>query len=217
MQLYTRSLISAQEDERRRVSRELHDDLNQRLALLSVEIGRMEAKTKELPPQVKEHLSYVKRSVNDLSQEVRRIAHALHPTVLDELGLVAAIQGYLTEVARVEKMQVKFRHRNVPTKLSPTVALSLFRIVQEAVRNAVKHSGSRTVNVVMHGLDSSLHLAIRDNGRGFRPSAAKGNGMGLIGMEERIRLVGGTFRLKSKPKSGTSIDVQVPTKDIAEG
>jgi signal transduction histidine kinase len=210
LRMFTRRLISAQEDERRRISRELHDDLNQKLALLEVNVDMLK---QCLPPEdgrARDAIGLFRNHVSELSEDLRRIAYNLHPAVLEDLGLVAALQSYIAEVTRRDGLEIKFRHQDVPAGLTRESAITLFRIVQEAIRNVVKHSGANRATVTVLGLGSKIRVCIRENGNGFDFNDRRGKGLGIISMEERARLLGGTLAIKTSPGSGTVVDVEIP-------
>jgi Signal transduction histidine kinase len=187
-------LIQAQEDEKRRISRELHDDLNQKLALLHVNVERMEAKAPPGSAALRSYLKLFREAVSDLSDSIRRIAYHLHPSMLDDLGLVVAAQSFCEDYARNERIRVNFQAANVPGSLPKDVSLCCFRVLQESLRNISKHSMSRAAMVTLQGDELLLRLIVKDSGTGFRREDLKNKrGLGLIGMEERVRLVGGSF------------------------
>ena len=214
LQYLSGQLIQAQEDERRRVARELHDDLNQGLALLSVEIDLLghglngssdgRKRVRELSARVKE-----------LSSVVHDLSHQLHPSKLEQLGLVAAVRGLCKELARHHALAVEFIHRDVPEMIPEATALCLYRIAQEALRNVIKHGRTDRARVELIGTAMGLRLQVRDDGAGFDPAARGKAGLGLVSMRERLFLVGGEITIESRPGSGTRIDVRVslPRRD----
>jgi PAS domain S-box-containing protein len=201
-------LINAQEDERRRIARELHDDLNQRLALLSIEadlLGRMEH-----DPAAQNLVNEIATRVRGLSTEVHKLSYQLHPAKLEQLGLVAALRSFCTELKKQCNVPIEFVHENVPRDLNRDVALCFYRIVQEALQNTVKHSGATTARIELRKIENNVQLVVADNGRGFDPGAAAHHaGLGLTGMRERARLVRGRIALQSAPGKGTRIEVNV--------
>lgn len=207
----TASLFRAQEEERRRLSRELHDDLNQKLAMLAVEA---EALAQELPPtraSVHTRLKSLRDGVVALSDDVRRMAYQLHPTIIEHLGLAVALRSYCREFSRRRGVKVKFTRRDLPEAIPHEVSLCLYRVTQEGLRNVVRHSRSERATVVLSGSRSGLHLSITDFGIGFDPEAVRTEGgLGLITMEERVRLAGGTFEVRSHPARGTRLDARLP-------
>ncbi len=201
-------LFTSHEEERRRVARELHDDISQQLAMLANDVEQLRQRIPDDQAEVRGRLEALREAAAALSDELRRISHALHPSILDDLGLPTALRSLVAEFAEREHMPSNFTHRNVPGGLSHEVAGTLYRISQEALRNVAKHAGRTHVRVSLIGTDSVLRLSIRDLGEGFDPS--DGRGLGLISMEERARLVGGTFRISSALGEGTTVQVEVP-------
>ena len=203
-------LIAAHEEERRRVSRELHDGLNQQLAALSFEIGKLRSKVTADEPEVGERLSELQNRAAHLIDDTRRMSHELHPSMLEHLGLVAAVRSYCNEESRRGSVAVRFDPIRPPESIAPETALCLFRVVQEGVRNAAKHSGASAIQVTLRSANGSILLAIADNGSGFDPVAGRNGGLGLISMAERVRAIGGEFRIHSDAREGTRLEVQLP-------
>jgi len=203
-------LLTTQEEERRRVSRELHDDLNQKLAMLEVDADRL-GRLPSAPPAVVEQLQSLRHQVADVSNDIRRVAYQLHPSVLDHLGLVVALRSYCSEFSKREGIGIRFSAKDAPDKMPEEISLCLYRITQESLRNVAKHAAARTTTVKLESVDKRIHLSIRDNGIGFDKAASthKG-GIGLLSIKERVRLVDGEFALKSSPGQGTRIDVWAP-------
>lgn len=207
----SRKMIEAQEQERTRIARELHDDINQRLALLSVEL---EAHRKN-PPNSAEDMTLVLtgiwKGINDLSYDVQSLSHQLHSSKLEYLGLVAAAKSFCQEFSATQQVEVEFDHDNVPRSVPYEVSLSLFRVLQEALHNALKHSNVRHFVVRLSCSQGQLNLTVSDRGVGFDMDTARTRGgLGLISMRERVRLANGTISIDSKPMAGTSIHVHVP-------
>jgi signal transduction histidine kinase len=206
----SRQLIMAQENERTRIARELHDDLNQRLALLSLKLEQLGRQSPSSADEFRQRAHELCTSIRSISTDVHRIAHQLHPSKLDTLGLVAAIRGLCNEISTHQLLRVEFIHRNVPESLSQDVALCLYRIVQESLSNVIKHSGAREARVELIGCAQAIQLRIADLGAGFDIETVKNRGgLGLISMQERLRLVGGEISIESQPMCGTQINVQI--------
>jgi signal transduction histidine kinase len=202
----TRKLIEAQEKERARIARELHDDINQRLAMLAVELEQL----KEHPSEVESRVPELQKSMAELSNDVQAMSHDLHSSKLEYLGVVAGMKSWCKEFGERQKMQIDFSH-DVRSTLSPELGLCLFRVLQEALHNATKHSGVKRVEVQLHEESGEIYLIIRDSGTGFDVDAAvQGKGLGFTSMRERVRLVNGTIAIDSKPMGGTTIHVRVP-------
>ncbi len=204
-------LIHAQEEERRRIARELHDDVSQRLALLSMELDQL-SQSGESAAQLVERMQALRMRIHELSSDLHRISYELHPAKLEHLGLVAAVRSFCKELSRQQGIGIQFIDREVPREIPQDVALCLFRIVQESLRNAVKHSGAQEARAELSGSPDAIRLQISDAGIGFDPKDAKRKGLGLVSMEERLRLVGGEITIHSRPSQGTRIDVRVPLR-----
>jgi signal transduction histidine kinase len=201
-------LIDAQEQERRAISRELHDEVGQSLGALLVDVGRLSAL---LPPEnnavqdlVRSMKALAERSVNS----VRNIALLLRPTMLDDLGLVAALEWQAREVSRRSEIEVEIESSGVSDTLSEDYKTCIYRLVQEALNNAARHSGGRHAWVDVRQNAKAITVSIRDDGHGFDPSRSRG--LGLLGMEERVRRLGGTLKVESKPGEGTLIIGELP-------
>lgn len=207
----TAKLLKTQADERRRVSRELHDDLSQKMAKLQFDVETLEQR---LPPDqkdIKKRLLIIRDGVETLSNDVRRIAYELHPSALDHLGLAVALRSYIREFNEREGIQVRFTTRKMPARIPSEVASTLYRIVQEALRNVAKHAGTASVSIALTGGSNRLSLSIRDNGIGFDVGSVRDKGgLGLISMQERARLVHGDFFLETLPGRGATITVHAP-------
>jgi PAS domain S-box-containing protein len=202
----SRKLIEAQEQERSRVGRELHDDINQRLSILSVELERLQ----ENPSEIQERLGELRKSVRGLSNDVHALSLDLHSSQLEYLGVVAGIRSWCKEFGERQGIQVECRH-DVRKTLPQEVGLCLFRVLQEALQNATKHSGVKRIEVQLREESDKIHLIVSDSGRGFDiETARQGRGLGLTSMRERIRLVNGTIDIQSTPMSGTTIHARVP-------
>jgi two-component system, LuxR family, sensor kinase FixL len=200
-------LIYAQEVERMRIARDLHDDLSQSLALLSVELEVFGQSQPARLVKIQEFSAQVKR----LSSEVHRLSHDLHPAKLEQLGLVAAVRGFCKEFAAAHEMAIEFADRSVPRAIPEDTALCLYRIAQEALHNVVKHSGGTAARVELTMECSELRLTIADDGVGFDPETMRANGsLGLISMSERARFVHGLLSVKSHTGKGTRVEVRVP-------
>lgn len=201
-------LITAQEDERKRVARELHDDLNQQLAMLSIQMELFGRNLKRDDQEASHLLKELAAQVRDLSRTVHTISHQLHPSTLDHLGLVVAAESFCREVTRQSGMQVEFILDDMP-KLHPEIALCLYRILQESLQNAVRHSGAAKARIELRREHDVIRMIVSDNGKGFDVGAANG-GLGLVSMQERAIQVHGTLSLESAKGAGTRIEIQVP-------
>ena len=203
-------LINAQEEERRRIARELHDDFSQRLALLSVEMelfGSPAAGGSESLPKLSEMATRVK----DLSTEVHRMAYELHPAKLDQLGLVSAARGFCRDLSRQSGVRIDFEPGAFPRNLPADLALCFYRVIQESLHNVVRHSGAKEARVELRAEADRVCLVVADSGRGFDVERRRREGgLGLSSMQERIRLIHGTLTVKSDPGRGTRIEVCAP-------
>ena len=209
-------LISAQEDERTRIARELHDDLSQRMARLLIRLERYEQGMGEISSNSREQLHSVAEMAKDVAASLRGLSHLLHPATLTTLGLVASIGGFCREFSNQHDLRAKFVHSDIPMDTPEDASLCLFRIVQEALRNVAKHSDAREVDVTLTGYADRIDLSIEDQGKGFDMKASEGKPtLGLVSMRERTRLVGGQFIIESEPSKGTRIRVQVPLSRAA--
>jgi signal transduction histidine kinase len=204
-------LISAQEEERRRIALELHDDLNQRVALLSVELDQISQRIPEVQSDLRMSIQNVRARAHEVSSAIQKVAYQLHPSKLDHVGLSAAVSSLCEEMARHHEIRITFRDRGCPRRLSKEVTLCLYRIVQESLRNVIKHSGSQEAAVVLTANARVIHLSVSDVGKGFDLHSAKAkSGLGLIGMTERLRSVGGEISILSNER-GTKIRVSIAT------
>ncbi len=201
-----RRLIEAQEQERNRIGRELHDDINQRLALLALELQQLQ----DDPAEVGSRLKELQRQTTELSNDVQALSHELHSATLEYLGVVAGIRSWCREFGERQRMDIEFED-DIGSVLPLDVGVCLIRVLQEALHNAVKHSGTKRVEVQLAERSNEIHLIVHDSGRGFDIEAARqGAGLGLTSMQERVRLVSGTISIESKPNGGTTIHARVP-------
>ena len=205
----TANLFTSQEDERRRVARELHDDIGQQLALLQIELEKCEQRFRDAPAEIHQTLQHLRESTASLADDVRSISHRLHPSILDDLGLPQALKALVEEFGEREGMVATFIRRDVPANLPKQVATNLYRITQEALRNIAKHAGRTHAKITLEGSDNRLRLEIADFGEGFDTHQSRA-GLGLISMEERARVVNGTLNVQSALGRGATVIVDVP-------
>jgi len=205
-------VIKAQEEERRHVARELHDDIGQRLALIAVDIQLLTRADHPSKAEVSEQLENLRSQVEALSSEVHNLSHQLHPSNLEQLGLVTALKSFFREMECKGKVSIEFSATNIPKTLSPEISLCLYRIVQEAIWNVVKHSRVTQANIELTGEPQRVCLRICDSGVGFDPEMTQGKEgcLGIVSMQERIRLVGGEIIFHSQPSQGTRINAHIP-------
>jgi PAS domain S-box-containing protein len=207
----SRRLIEAQEQERTRIARELHDDISQRLALLVIEMEQFRQNSPDFPTAARSRLGELQERASEIAIDVQSLSHELHSSKLSHLGITAAMRGFCKEFSEQQKVEIDFRSHDLPGPLSPDISLCLFRVLQEALHNAAKHSGIRHFEVKLWGMSAAIHLIVRDSGAGFNSGEAReGRGLGLISMEERLKLVNGKFSIESQPKRGTTVHASVP-------
>jgi PAS domain S-box-containing protein len=207
----SRRLIDAQDQERAHIARELHDDLSQRMALLQIGLEQFEQDAAELSPEDRQHLQKIAEVAMDVSSNIRDLSHQLHPSKLDTLGLLPSLSSFCKEFSKQYNLQLQFVHQGIAGPIPRDLSLCLFRIVQEALRNVVKHSGATEAKVDLFFPGDRIDLSISDSGSGFSPESTKTEaGLGLVSMRERLRLVGGRLTIESKPSHGTRIYASVP-------
>lgn len=203
-------LLSVQEEERRRLARELHDDLAQRLAVLAIEAGKV--RSEGCSDEAAEMLQDVQDALISISEDVHRISRQLHPSIIEDLGLEQALSSETHNFSRLEKIPVKLEYDIGSLEPSLDIAVSLFRITQESLRNIQKHAHAKSVSIQLVRENSSLLLTIKDDGRGFEPDIVRNMpGLGLKSMRERIRLINGSISYISLPGQGTTVQVRVDT------
>jgi signal transduction histidine kinase len=208
LQQLSARLVDAQETERRAISRELHDEVGQALGALLVDIGRLSTTLSGSQPEVKAQLDNLKSVAERTFQSVRNIALLLRPSMLDDLGLAAALEWQGREVSRRSAIEVSVESESVPENLPDDYKTCIYRLVQEALNNAVRHSGARNAKVVLEQLAESIVVRVTDDGRGFDP--VRSRGMGILGMEERVKRLGGTLRVESQPGKGATVTAELP-------
>jgi signal transduction histidine kinase len=207
----TGRLITAQEEERRYLARELHDDLTQRVAVLSMEAGNLEKKLDGRQDPVKEKIGNMKNQLIVLATDIHNMARQLHPSILDDLGLIRAIESECNAFYKREGIPVFFNHENVPLNLEKKISLTLYRTVQEGLRNTSKHACAEKILVSLKGANQEVQLSLQDNGIGFDLAGSRSQpGLGLYSLRERVRLTQGTFAIRSSPGAGTVITVGLP-------
>jgi len=207
----TGRLLQAQETERRRIALELHDDLNQSLALLAVDLDLLGQNPPVSGALLGERMHELSGRVKQLSSEVHELSHQLHPTKVEQLGLVVALRGLCGELSHTHGVDIDFTAEQVASTISADTSLCLYRITQEALRNVIKHSGARHARVELRGRLDAISLRISDDGCGFDTGSSDSKGgLGLVSMRERLRLVGGDIAILSRPSGGVQIDVRIP-------
>jgi signal transduction histidine kinase len=197
-------MIDAQEQERTRIARELHDDISQRLALLVTDLSTAS-------DGATAHVTKARSDAAQIASDVQALSHRLHSKKLELLGLVRTASRLCEEFAAQQHVRVTFTDEGVPEHLPATTSISLYRILQEALHNAVKHSGAQACRVQLRGTPGDIELLVQDTGSGFNVEAAKASrGIGLVSMEERAALAGGRLTIDSSPGRGTTIRARVP-------
>lgn len=211
-----RRLIVAQEDERRRIARELHDHLNQQLALLAIGLQQLVISPPEPADALSATMQDLWRRTTEIASDVHSISHRLHPYKLEALGLVATIRAHCRDLAQ-QRLAVEFSAHDVPHDIHPDVAVALFRILEEALSNVARHSGASGAHVALTGDDpDTILLRVSDAGRGFSASRRRHSGLGLVSMRERLEALGGTFSITSTPGQGTVVEARVPRVQAAQ-
>jgi PAS domain S-box-containing protein len=206
----SRRIIEAHEEERTRIARELHDDINQRLALLAVSLSNLKQKV-PASEALKAHVEQVREDVFSLGKDVQALSHRLHSSKLEYLGLAAAARGFCQEFSEQNHVEIEFHCGDIPRSLPSEISVSLFRVMQEALQNAAKHSGTRRFEATLERTSDEIQLCIHDSGVGFdTESTNHQQGLGLVSMAERLKLVGGQLFIDSKPQCGTTIRARVP-------
>ena len=204
-------LIHAQEEERARIARELHDDFSQRLAVQSIELTQLEKNLPVLQAEDRARTLQLLKETKEISADMRSLSHQLHSSRLDLVGLVPALSGLCDEITKKYKIEVHFVEHDFPRHLTKDVELCLFRIAQEGLNNVVKHSAANSAQVQLSASGNSLRLRVSDTGKGFNPAVKDlGSGIGLVGMRERLRLVDGKLSIVSGPMRGTEVLAEIP-------
>ncbi len=211
------ALLTAQEDERRRIARDLHDDVVQQLALLSIEIGTLAgdlpASTDGLPTR----LRALQKQLVQVTHDVRRVSYGLHSSMIEDLGLSTALEALCEEFERVRGIHVQFDGDIDDVTVPATTASVFYRIAQESITNAAQHAQAREVHIELQRTGDTIELLVADDGAGFIPEQAGGHGgLGLVNMRERMRLVNGTLSVTSQPGRGTTIRASVPLERAGE-
>jgi signal transduction histidine kinase len=207
----SQKLMEAQEHERTRIARELHDDIGQRVALLTIDLDRLAQALPHESTDVRGHVAELGRRAVDLEKDVQAMSHRLHSSKLELLGIALAVAGFCRELAEQQRVVIDFTSEAIPEELRPDISLAVFRVLQEALTNAVKHAGVQRFQVRLRGTGNAIELEVSDAGVGFDPhTAMSGRGLGLISMTERLHLVGGELHIDSRPGAGTRVRARVP-------
>jgi PAS domain S-box-containing protein len=207
----SRKLIEAQEQERARIGRELHDDIGQRLALLAAELQQLQ-ENPLIVPEVRSRVGELEKQISEIASDIQLLSHELHSAKLQYLGIAGAVRGFCREFSEQQKVEIDVKTDALPA-LSPEISLCLFRVLQEGLHNSAKHSGVRHFEVRLRGTADEIHLTVKDSGVGFdREQAKMSQGLGLVSMEERLKLVNGTLAIETQPNGGATIHARVPVE-----
>jgi PAS domain S-box-containing protein len=206
----TRRVIEAQEQERARIARELHDDIGQRVSLLAVNLAQLEQSLLK-PVEVRDRIGELQKETCEIATDIHTLSHHLHSSRLEYLGMAAVMRSFCQEFGKQTKVRINFQSQDLPSLVPPDISLCLFRVLQESLQNSAKHSGAQHVEVELWGTPDEIHLVVSDSGSGFDSEGAKRSlGLGLISMEERLRVVKGRFSIESQAKRGTKIHARAP-------
>jgi len=208
----TQRLIAAQDDERARLARELHDDVTQQLALLNM---RLDGLARAVPASVtdgRQRINEAREDVLKLVQDIHALSHRLHPPRLEYLGIAPAAAALCREISSQQSVEVSFAAESVPESVSKRIVLCLYRVLQESLQNAIKHSGTPKVAVSLRGATDHIELTVDDFGAGFDLETNHRWGLGLTNMNERLKAVDGHLAIRSQPQHGTSIRARVPLR-----
>ncbi len=215
LRFYLRQISMAQEEERKRIARELHDDTIQALVVLARELDDIASSQKGLSEYKKILLDILRDRVNDIMAGVRRLSQDLRPPALDRLGLIPALEWLASDIERHSELKIKVKTYGISRRFPPEVELMLFRVVQEALRNVWRHSEVTSATVILVLSEKKIEITIVDNGKGFdipetMDDLVRHGKLGLAGMQERIRLIGGSLKIESKPGRGTTVVIEAP-------
>ena len=205
-------LLSVQENERRRLARDLHDTICQKLAMVAFQADALSQTLPSSSSRVAKEILSLHQQLIEINSEVRAVSHHLHPAVLEHLSLIQAIESYVDEFSKHQNMEIAFSYKNIPKDLSSNLALCIYRVTQECLGNIAKHANTEEAWVTLTGFSRSIRLSIRDQGKGFSAQKLKAfqQGLGFISMVERTRLVKGKLSIKSKLHQGTQVILKIP-------
>ena len=212
---YLSQIIEAQENERTRISRELHDEVGQALTAIKFNLDMIEKELSEPSPSIREKLEDAKSLSNQTLAAMRQLSMDLRPTMLDDLGLVPTLRWYVQNFSKRLNIDSDFRAIGLEEKLSPQVETAFYRVIQETLNNIAKHAEASRIEVVLERRNSVIHISVNDNGRGFDldrvlHAGSPERGLGIVGIQERVSLLGGRMEIQSRPGSGTHIHIEVP-------
>jgi PAS domain S-box-containing protein len=210
----SRRLIKAQEQERIRIGRELHDDIGQRISMLAIGLEQIKKDLPDSSGVFGSRVDELRVQTSEIADDLQSLSHELHSAKLEYLGIAAAMRAFCQEFGRQRNVEINVKTHDVPNPLPPDISLCFFRVLQEALHNSAKHSGARHFEVHFWGTSEDIHLTVADAGAGFdREEAMQSRGLGLISMEERLKLLDGTLFIDSQPARGTVIRARVPFKE----
>ena len=217
LSIVSQKLIEAHEEERARIARELHDDISQRLALMSVRLDCLRQRPPASAADLDAEIGDIYQQIGDLASDIQALSHGLHPPKLELIGLEGAVEGFCKELSNRHGVTIDVRCESIPKALPPEISLCFYRVLQEALQNVVKHGGSRRADVSLKSHINTISLMVKDSGAGFNPhEAMRGPGLGLTSMKERLKVVGGQLSVHSERERGTTIHavapLSVPTK-----
>jgi len=214
----SRRLIDAQEEERKRIARDIHDDYNQRLAVMAIDLEDLAEHIASSPDGAGKRLHELWNRVSELGDDLHSLSHNLHSSTLESLGLVIGVKAFCQEFSDQQGIQVDFAHENVPRGIPGASALCLFRVVQEALRNVRRHSGANRAEVRLEGFGDKVWLSVTDRGQGYVVGKRTSrDGIGIRSMEERLRALGGQLDIHSQPSKGTRVEAWLPfSVDVKE-
>ena len=211
LSMVSQRLIEAQEEDRARLARELHDDISQRLVMLGMGLDRLMHKPSTSAAELRGELLQARQRISELVKDLQALSQRLHSSNLELLGLAPAAAGLCKELSDQQDVKVDFSAENIPQELPHLIALCVFRVLQEALQNAIKHSGSRHFQASLKCGDNNIELTVQDSGVGFDPQeATRRRGLGLTSMKERLKLVDGELSIRSEPGRGTTIHARLP-------
>ena len=204
------ALIVAQEEERRRIARELHDDIVQKIAVLAINMSRLKQQSVAAGHSIAPEIAAIQQRIAGLADDVRQLSHQLHPAVLEHAGLTPALRSFTAEFKRLEEIDVKLQVPENNDAIPRNIALCVYRVVQESLRNVAKHSRARTAEVSLAINGNTLFLVVKDDGKGFEIGPASTGGLGLMNIRERIHLCQGNVGIASQLNRGTTLTASIP-------
>ena len=203
-------LVTVQEEERRRIARDVHDDIGQRVASLSIALSAAKRRVPQSEGPLAQELSVLQQEARRVASDLRRLSHELHPAALEQLGLLEAVRGRCAQVQAESGVQIELEAVGEWPEVEGAVTLCLYRVAQEALRNVTQHARARSVRVSLERRDALVVMRVADDGCGFDGAAARPSGIGLVSLGERVRLLGGTLEVETAKEAGTAVTVSLP-------